>query len=63
MLIAAVTVPEANGLKVTEIMQLALAASDEPQLLVSVKLAAFVPVIVMERMVSAIFPPLVSLTP
>jgi hypothetical protein len=50
IIIAALLLPSAAGVKVTLMVQLALAASVEPQVLVSEKSAAFVPITLMELM-------------
>lgn len=54
--------PAAEGLKVTETVHDALIASDAPQVVVSVKEVAFVPVMIMPERVSAAVPVLVSVT-
>ena len=54
--IAALRLPADAGVKVTVMVQVALAANEEPQLLVSPKLLAFVPVTEMLVMVRAAVP-------
>ena len=54
--------PVACGVKVTAIVQLVLAASEEPQLLVWAKPLVWVPVIAIELMVRGMLPVLVSVT-
>lgn len=60
--IAAERAPVANGLNVTLIVQLDEAASEVPQVLVSAKSLAFVPVTAMLVMVNAVVPSLVRVT-
>ena len=55
--------PAAFGAKVTEMAQLELAASEEPQLFVWPKLLAFAPMKEMLVMLSGAFPELVSVAP
>lgn len=55
-------VPDAAGANLTLIVQSALAASDEPQLFVTEKSAAFVPVAAMLVIASALLPPFESVT-
>lgn len=59
----ALRVPPAVGVKVTLIVQLPPAATDEPQLLVWEKSPLFVPVTEMLVMLSAVLPELDSVTP
>ena len=54
--IAALRLPADAGVKVTVMVQVALAANEEPQLLVSPKLLALVPVTAMLVMVRAAVP-------
>src|ERR1700728_2356643 len=53
---AAVRLPAEAGVKLTVMVQLAAAASDEPQVLVSPKLLVFAPVTAMLVMASAVLP-------
>jgi hypothetical protein len=62
MLIVAVRVPSAAGVKVTLILQLAPAATLEPQVFVAVKSVAFVPVTAILLRVSGAVPVLLSVT-
>jgi len=61
-LMAADRDPVAPGVKVTLIVQLADAANELPQVLVSAKSLALVPVMVMLVMASALVPPFVKVT-
>src|SRR5579863_8198268 len=58
----AVRVPELAGLKVTLMVQLAPAATEVPQVLVSEKSELLVPVMLIDVMLTALFPSLVRVT-
>ena len=62
MLMAAVRVPVAVGLKVTLIVQLASTANEAGQVFVSAKSPAFVPVAVIPEIAKAALPPFVKVT-
>ncbi len=62
VLTLAVRVPLAAGVKVTLIVQLALALTLEPQVFVSAKSPMLVPVMLMLVMVSVAFPVLLKVT-